>query len=106
MEGDQSFFIGWQGWWASWAGWEVSLVEVFSLDVAGGLLLVPVVEQLFLAVQQLLLCLHAELKVGVLDHGIQRAGFLAEAAVDGLGRLDVVGGLVAAIGRAPVSPEW
>lgn len=69
MEGDQSFFIGWQGQWASWAGWEVSLVEVVSLDVGGGLLRVPVVEQLFL-VQQLFLCLHGELKVGALDHGI------------------------------------
>lgn len=78
----------------------MSLVAVVGMDVGRGLLFAPVVEQ------QFLLCLRGELRVGAFDHGIHRAHFLAEAAVDGLGCLDVVGGLVAALGRASVPPEW
>lgn len=114
--------------WAA-AGW-ASPVQVVGLDVGGdlGLPLVPIVQQLLLVVQQLLVCLRGELKVGALrvgdagaamsgasqeplpqppphpgcahlDNGVHRAGLLAEAAVDALGHVDVVaGGPAAAVG--------
>ena len=48
---------------------------------------VPVVEHL-LVEQQLLVRLRRELEVGALDDGVRRAGLLAEATVDALGRVD------------------
>lgn len=52
-----------------------SPVEVVGLDVGGdlGLPLVPVVQQLLLVVQQLLVRLRGELKVGALRVGVQAA---------------------------------
>src|SRR3954470_23956336 len=47
-------------------------------------------EQLVLVVEQLLAGLGGELEVRALDDGIDRAGFLAEAAIDALGHVDVV----------------
>lgn len=94
-----------------------SPVQVISLDVGCNLSLplVAVVEQLLLVVQQLLVRLRRELKVGTLrgwetfnkrtvggprgrrvplsahlHDGIHRAGLLAEATVDALGHVDVV----------------
>lgn len=95
-----------------------SPVQVVSLDVGGDLSLplVPIVEQFLLVVQQLLMCLSGELKVGALQeggrsarqpppgasvlatstgpthlhNGVNRAGLLAEATVDTLGHVDVV----------------
>lgn len=68
-----------------------SPVHVFSLDVGRDLdlPLVPIVEQLLFAVQQLM-CLGGELKVGVRHDGIDMAGLLSETAVDTLGHVDVV----------------
>ncbi|ELK32323.1 Caseinolytic peptidase B protein like protein [Myotis davidii] len=100
VSGGQSFFIGSRGH-GPRASWAASPVEVVGLDVGGdlGLPLVPIVQQLLLVVQQLLMRLHGELKVGALDNGIHRVGLLAEATVDALGHVYViVSGPAAAIG--------
>lgn len=57
--------------WAGGAAASRSSVEVVSLDVGGdlGLPLVPVVEQLFLIVQKLLMRLRGKLEVGALRAG-------------------------------------
>lgn len=100
------FFLGGGGWSSILLGSRgcgpvgPSPVQVVSLDVGGnlGLPLVPIVEQLLLVVQQLLMRLRGELNVGALDDGIHGAGLLAEAAVDTLGHVDVIaGGPAAAI---------
>jgi len=52
--------------------------------------LVAVVKQLLLVVQQLLVRLGGELKVGPLDDGVHRARLLTEAAIDALGHVDVI----------------
>src|SRR6185312_4978793 len=57
---------------------------------------VAVREQLFLVVEQLLAGLGGELEVRPLDDGIDRAGLLAEAAIDALRHVDVVAGRAAA----------
>ena len=69
-------------------------VEVVSLDVGGDLRLpfVPVVEELLLVVEELLVGLGGELEVGPLDDGVDGARLLAEPAVDALGHVDVVPG--------------
>src|SRR5262245_16576589 len=61
-------------------------------DVLGNLALPPVavIEQLFLVVVELLARLGGELEVRPLDDGIDRAGLLAQAAVDALDHVDVV----------------
>ena len=51
---------------------------------------VAVFQQLLLVVVQLLAGLGRELEVRPLDDGVDRAGFLAEAAVDAFGHVDVV----------------
>lgn len=67
---------------------------MISMNISGnlGLPLVPVLQQLLLVVQQLLVRLGGELKVGSLDDGVDRTGLLAETAVDALGHVDVVAG--------------
>ena len=47
---------------------------------------------LTLVVQQLFSRLSRVLRIGALDNGIHRAGFLAEAAVDALRHVDIVAG--------------
>src|SRR5215207_5697653 len=51
-----------------------------------------VVEELVLVVEQLLAGLDRELVVRPLDDGVDRTGFLAEAAIDALHHVDVVAG--------------
>src|ERR671913_252177 len=51
---------------------------------------IAVIEQLLLVVVQLLALFDRELQVWAFDGGVDRAGFLAEAAVDALGHVDVV----------------
>src|SRR5258708_39604583 len=64
-----------------------------------GLPAVAVGEQLVLVVKQLLARLGGELEVRALDDRIDRAGFLAEAAIDAFRHVDVVArGAPAAIG--------
>ena len=57
---------------------------------------VAVREQLLLVVEQLLARLGGELVVRAHDDGVDRAGLLAEAAIDALGHVDVVAGRAAA----------
>src|ERR1700756_630089 len=65
-----------------------------ELDVLGELALpaVAVGEQALFVVVELLARLGGELEVGALDDGIDRAGLLAQAAVDALHHVDVVAG--------------
>src|SRR5689334_2195891 len=51
---------------------------------------VAIGEQLLLVVEELLAGLGGELEIGSLDDGVDRAGFLAEAAIDALRHVDVV----------------
>src|SRR5690606_28906956 len=69
-----------------------SPVRRVSSDVARNLVFpaLAVRQQLGLVVEQLLAGLGRELEIGRLHNGIHRAGFLAEAAVDALGHVDVV----------------
>src|SRR5215471_17808599 len=69
-----------------------SAVGRVGLEVGGDerLPAIAVLEQPFLGVHQLLARLGREFEVGALDDGIDRAGLLAEAAVDALGHVDVV----------------
>src|SRR5262245_40394584 len=69
-----------------------SAIRRVERDVAGELALpaVAIVEQLRLVVEQLLARLGRELVIGALDDGIDRAGLLAEAAIDALHHVDVV----------------
>src|ERR1700732_5281858 len=53
---------------------------------------VAVREQAFLVVVELLACLGRELEVRSQDDGVDRAGLLAEAAVDAFHHVDVVAG--------------
>src|SRR5690606_38212213 len=62
----------------------------FKVRGDGPLPLVPVGQQFRLVVEQFLARLGGELEVRPLDDRIDRAGFLAEAAVDALGHVDVV----------------
>ena len=73
---------------------KVLSVQVVSFNVSSNLSLplVSIVQQLLLVVEQLLMCLGGELKVGPLDDGVDGAGLLAEAAVDALCHVDVVSG--------------
>src|SRR5262249_1070302 len=58
-----------------------------------------ILQQLLLVVEQLLAGLGGELEVRALYDGIDRAGLLAEAAIDALGHVDVVArGAAAAVG--------
>src|SRR5262249_56222922 len=61
-------------------------------DVGGelGLPAVAVRQQLLLVVEELLAGLGGELEVRSLDDRVDRAGLLAEAAIDALGHVDVV----------------
>ena len=52
--------------------------------------LVPVLQQLLLVVQQLLVGLGGVLEVGPFHDGVHRASLLAEAAVNALGHVNVV----------------
>jgi len=67
-------------------------VEVISLYVGGdlGFPLVSVVEQLLLVVEQLLVGLRGELKVGTLYDSVHRTGLLTETTVDTFGHVDVI----------------
>ncbi|KIT99185.1 hypothetical protein QU38_02895, partial [Staphylococcus aureus] len=56
----------------------------------GALPAVAILEQLLLLVDQLLAAFGGELEVRALDDRIDRAGFLAQAAIDALGHVDVV----------------
>ena len=71
---------------------EVLSIEVICFNVSCNLSLplITVVQQLLLVVQQLLVGLRGELKVGALHDGVDGAGLLAEAAVDALGHVNVV----------------
>ena len=73
---------------------KVSSVEVICFNVGCdfSLPLVTIVQQLLLVIQQLLVGLRGELKVGSLHDGVHGAGLLAEPAVDTLGHVDVVSG--------------
>ena len=51
---------------------------------------VPVQKQAFLVVVELLAGLHRELDIRPLDDRVDRAGLLAEAAIDAFGHVDVV----------------
>lgn len=53
---------------------------------------IPIRQQLLLVIQQLLPGLGGILGIGALDDGIDGAAFLAEAAVDAFGHVDVVAG--------------
>lgn len=53
---------------------------------------IPIRQQLLLVIQQLLPCLGGILGIGAFDDGIHGATFLAEAAVDAFGHVDVVAG--------------
>src|SRR5260221_306930 len=55
-----------------------------------GLPAIAVREQLVLVVEQLLARLGGELEIGTLDDRVDRAGFLAEAAIDAFRHVDVV----------------
>src|SRR5262249_34633393 len=60
---------------------------------AGGELGLPAVavrQQLLLVVEELLAGLGGELEVRPFDNGVDRAGLLAEAAIDALGHVDVI----------------
>ena len=67
-------------------------VEVISFNVGCDLSLplIAIVQQLLLVVEQLLVGLGGELKVGPLHDGVDGASLLAEAAVDALGHVNVV----------------
>ena len=69
-------------------------VQVVSFNVSSNLSLplVSIIQQLLLVVEQLLVGLGGKLEVGTLHDGVNRAGLLAEAAVDALGHVDVVSG--------------
>jgi hypothetical protein len=54
--------------------------------------LIPITQQLLLVIQQLLSRLGRILGIRALHNGVHGAGFLAEAAVDALGHIDVVAG--------------
>lgn len=54
--------------------------------------LVPVVQQLLLVVQQLLVRLRRELEIGALDDRVDGTRLLAESAIDALRHVDVVAG--------------
>src|SRR5262252_1783413 len=71
-------------------------------DVAGqfGLPAVAVRQQLLLVVEKLLTGLGGELEVRSLHDRVDRAGLLAEAAIDALGHVDVVASRAAAAVRA------
>merc|ERR1719278_152726 len=66
---------------------EVLSIEVICFNVSCNLSL-----PLITIVQQLLVGLCGELKVGALHDGVDGAGLLAEAAVDALGHVNVVSG--------------
>ena len=63
-------------------------VEIVGFDICGNfrLPLVPVVQELLLVVEQLLVGLGRELKVGALDNRVHGASLLAEATVDAPGK--------------------
>src|SRR5687768_12547866 len=75
-----------------------SPVRRVGVDVGGklGFPALAVREQLLLVVEELLSGLGRELEVRALDDRIDRAGFLAETAIDALGHVDVVAGRAAA----------
>src|SRR5262245_10880516 len=75
-----------------------SPVRRVGVDIAGelGFPALAVREQLVLVVEQLLAGLGREFEIRSLDDRIDRAGFLAEAAIDALGHVDVVAGGAAA----------
>src|SRR5579863_9432150 len=78
-----------------------SPVRRLKFQVAGDLSFPPVavIEQLFLVVEELLAGLGREFEIRPLDDRIDRAGLLAEAAIDALGHVDVVArGAAAAVG--------
>src|SRR6185437_12751315 len=59
---------------------------------------VAIRQQLVLVVEELLAGFGGELEIGAFDDRIHRTGFLAEAAIDAFGHVDVVaGGAAAAI---------
>src|ERR1700683_5037650 len=53
---------------------------------------VAIRQQLVLVVEQLFAGLGGEFEIGPFDDGVDRAGFLAEAAIDAFGHVDVVPG--------------
>ena len=67
-------------------------IKVICFNVSCNLSLpfITIVQQLLLVVQQLLVGLSGELKVGALHDGVDGAGLLAESAVDALGHVNVV----------------
>src|SRR5262245_66684031 len=80
-----------------------SAIGRIERDIAGELAFpaVAIVEQLRLVVEQLLARLGRELVIGALDDRIDRAGLLAEAAIDALHHVDVVAGGAAGAVIAP-----
>src|SRR5258708_27367880 len=79
--------------------WTIILVTSLSVrrvghEVAGELRFpaVAVLEQLVLVVEKLLASFGGELEIRALDDRVDRAGLLAEAAIDALGHVDVVAG--------------
>src|SRR3977135_2595533 len=69
-------------------------VRRVELDVLGDLALpaVAVREQALLVVVELLAGLGCELEIRALDDGVDRAGFLAQPAIDAFDHVDVVAG--------------
>jgi len=67
-------------------------VEKVSLDVSSDLLLPPIsiAQQFLFVIQQLLVGLCRELKVGSLNNGIHRTCLLTEATVDALGHVNII----------------
>src|ERR1700722_4248211 len=61
---------------------------------------VAVRQQPILVVEQLLAGLGGEFEIGPFDDGVDRAGLLAQAAIDALGHVDVVAGRPPAAVRA------
>lgn len=69
-----------------------SPVQVVCLNIGGnlGFPLVSIVQEFLFVVQQLLVGLGRELKVGSLHNGIDRASFLTKAAINTFGHVNVV----------------
>src|SRR5260370_709673 len=76
----------------AWMIIAASPVRRVGVDVGGelGFPAFAVLQQLVLVVEQLLAGFGGVFEVRALDDGIDRAGFLAEAAIDALGHVDVV----------------
>lgn len=67
-------------------------IEELAHQVLGDLLLplVSVGQELFLIVEQLLVCFSGKLKIGALHNGINGTRFLAKSTVDALGHVNIV----------------